>query len=260
MQPKPAKRRGGVRALAPIVRAADAAIGALLGYDEVAARVRRYVADHEAPGDDRAAFERLCVVIFAQGIGFPLVAAKIDALRSAFSSFAPSEVAGFEEARVDALVHTAGLIRNRAKIEACVENARRWVQASPEGGSYLGRIASVAAVDDAAAGWPQLVALVRGDFARIAETAARLILKRWGFFTACAHPGVRRLTQRLEVLAPNAEHADVQRLVGAAAQRIGRDPYSVEAGLALFAGVGPCRPKPDCSRCALAERCPSAFS
>ena len=41
-------------------------------------------------------------------------------------------------------------------------------------------------------------------FARIGETAARQALKRWGFFTAFAHPGSRRVLERLGFIAESA--------------------------------------------------------
>jgi hypothetical protein len=50
----------------------------------------------------------------------------------------------------------------------------------------------------------------------------------------------------------------VQLAIGAIAHQLGRDPYAVEAVLALFAALGPCRVRPQCDECALADRCPSA--
>jgi 3-methyladenine DNA glycosylase Tag len=229
---------------------------ALLGTDEVAARVRRYVAAHEAPTDDRAAFAKLCEVIFAQGLGFEVVEKHRTALSAAFHEFAPAAVAAIDEARVGALL-AEPIIRNRPKIQACIENARRFCDAAA-GGTFLARIAHLAANDDAACGWPHLVAALQKEFCRLREPTARLLLKRWGFFTALAHPGSRRLLTRLGLVDSALEGPGVQCFVGALAQAVGNDPYVIEAAFAIFAGEGPCRVEPRCAECALNERCPAA--
>ena len=255
------KARGAVaaRRLAALVRAIDTANDRALGADEVAARIRRYVGDHDAPADDRIAFARLCTVIFAQGIGYEAVTAKADALRTAFAGFDATLVAQFDDAHAASLLE-APIIRNAAKIGACVENARRWTSLAGQHGSYLGRVASLAASDDPAMGWQSLARAVRDDFVRLGDTGARQTLKRWGFFTAFAHPGVRRCVERLGVIDQSADGPGLQRLVGAAAHRLGRDPYAVEAAVAVFASAGPCRPTPKCGECALADRCPSSMA
>jgi len=255
------KARGAAaaRKLASIVRHVDRTVDHALGADETAARVRRYVGEHDAPADDRTAYARLCVVVFAQGIGYDIVMGKLSAMRAAFAQFDPASVSAFDDAQVESLLQ-APIIRNAAKIRACVENARRWVALAEKHGSNLGRIASIAAVDDPTAGWPSLANVVREDFAHVGEAAARQTLKRWGFFTAFAHPGVRRCVERLGLIDKSAEPAALQRLVGSAAHRLGRDPYAVEAALALFASAGPCKPTPKCGECGLADRCPSSVA
>jgi 3-methyladenine DNA glycosylase Tag len=250
------KRPSNARAIAALIRKVESAVDEQLGADEAARRLRHYIADHDAPADDRAAFERLCIVIFAQGLDFGTVLARAAALRAAFDGFEPASVARFDRDRVAALA-AAPIIRNEAKIGACVENARRWVDRAGDS-SYLARIADLAAKDDATAGWPALAAVLREDFTRLGDSAARQTLKRWGFFTALAHPGARRALERLGHVAAGTDDASVQRLIGGTAQKLGRDPYAVEAVLALFAGVGPCRKTPECAKCGVAERCPSA--
>ena len=178
-----ARGAGGARKLTSLVRHIDRSIDQSLGADEVAARVRRYVGEHDAPADDASAFARLCVVIFAQGIGYDTVMAKIAELKAAFGGFDPKVVGRYDEARMSALLNEP-IIRNAAKIHACVENARRWSALAEKNGTYLGRVASVAAADDPVLGWPALANVVRDDFVHFGETAARQALKRWGFFTA----------------------------------------------------------------------------
>jgi endonuclease III len=230
---------------------------ALIGTDEMAARVRRWVASHEAPRDDRAAFAKLSESIFAQGLGFEVVEKHHAALEVAFSGFAPDAVAQIDERQVGILLHEP-IIRNRAKVEACIQNARRWQELVSAGTTYLGRIAEIGTSDDAATGWPKLVAAIQEDFCRLGEPTARIVLKRWGFFTALAHPGVRRALVRLGMVDADADGPAVQRFLGAVAEASGRDVYAVEAALAIFAGVGACRAAPRCGECPLNEVCPSA--
>ena len=252
-----AKRAGDSRKLSTLVRHIERAVDSSLGADEAGARVRRYVAEHDAPPDDRVAFARLCTVVFAQGIGYEAVASRAGGFEDAFSGFRPDAVAAYDDRRVEALL-SAPIVRNAAKIKACVENARRWVTLAREHGTYLGRIANVAASDDPSTGWSALNEVLRTDFVHLGESTAGQILKRMGFFTAFAHPGARRVIERLGFSSADSPAPAVQKLIGAAAARLGRDPYAVEAALALFAGVGPCKKKPACDACELADRCPSA--
>ena len=68
----------------------------------------------------------------------------------------------------------------------------------------------------------------------------------------------KRLYERLGFVTADASTPAFQKLLGSAAHRLGRDPYALEATLALFAGIGPCKKKPACDACELADRCPSA--
>lgn len=249
---KSSKRSGARVALAalPLIERANAH---LLGLDEWQRRLRRYVATHDAPGSDEIAFERLCLTVFAQGLGPSALERHDEALRAAFQGFVPAAVARMDDAAI-AKALLQPIIRNRAKVEACVDNARRWIVKCADGGTYLSRVASVAVEDDALEGWPKLRAMLQHDFRRVGEHTARLVLKRWGFFTALPHPGCARLLDRLQA----SDDRGVQAVVATLAQRTGRDAYAMEAALALFAGMGPCQPKPQCHTCLLRATCPSA--
>ena len=80
---------------------------------------------------DTALFEALTLGVFQVGLSWRVVFGKRDAFRRAFRSFTPTRVAAMTEADVERLVHDASIIRNRAKIQATVENARAMVAASP---------------------------------------------------------------------------------------------------------------------------------
>ena len=72
-----------------------------------------------------ALFERLSLEAFQSGLSWLIILRKRPAFRAAFAGFDPATVAGFGEADVERLLSDAGIVRNRAKIEATVHNARR---------------------------------------------------------------------------------------------------------------------------------------
>jgi DNA-3-methyladenine glycosylase I len=74
-------------------------------------------------GDD-AVFELLTLEGFQAGLSWLTILRKREAFRSAFAGFRVAAVAAFDEADVARLLGDAGIVRNRAKIEATVANAR----------------------------------------------------------------------------------------------------------------------------------------
>ncbi|MEV0395477.1 DNA-3-methyladenine glycosylase I [Polymorphospora rubra] len=74
-------------------------------------------------GDD-AHFERLTLEAFQSGLSWLTILRKRDAFRAAFDGFQIKTVAGYDDSDVARLLADAGIVRNRAKIEAAVANAR----------------------------------------------------------------------------------------------------------------------------------------
>ncbi|MGP4000914.1 DNA-3-methyladenine glycosylase I [Streptomyces sp. 8N706] len=74
-------------------------------------------------GDD-ALFERLCLEAFQSGLSWLTILRRREGFRAAFRGFSIPAVAAFTEADVDRLLGDTGIIRNRAKIEASIANAR----------------------------------------------------------------------------------------------------------------------------------------
>jgi DNA-3-methyladenine glycosylase I len=73
-------------------------------------------------------FERLSLEAFQSGLSWLVILRKRPAFRAAFAGFDPAVVAGFGPADVTRLLADAGIVRNRAKIEATVHNAGRVVE------------------------------------------------------------------------------------------------------------------------------------
>jgi DNA-3-methyladenine glycosylase I len=78
--------------------------------------------------DDRALFEKLMLDGFQAGLSWITILRKRDAFRRAFAGFAPAKMARFGARDVARLMGDAGIVRNRAKIEAAVTNARAWLE------------------------------------------------------------------------------------------------------------------------------------
>jgi len=81
--------------------------------------------------EESALFEALTLGVFQVGLSWAVVFGKRDAFREAFREFDVAKVAVMTDRDVDRLVHDASIIRNRAKIQATVDNARAMVAASP---------------------------------------------------------------------------------------------------------------------------------
>ena len=86
-------------------------------------------------GDD-AVYERLVLEAFQSGLSFITILRKRPAFRKAFAGFSIEAVAQFDEADVERLMSDTGIVRNGAKVEAAIANARAAV-AVPEGVSEL---------------------------------------------------------------------------------------------------------------------------
>jgi DNA-3-methyladenine glycosylase I len=82
-------------------------------------------------GDD-ALYERLCLEAFQSGLSWLTILRKRPGFRLAFADFRIEAVADFDERDVERLLADASIVRNRAKIEASINNAR--VAAELDGG------------------------------------------------------------------------------------------------------------------------------
>jgi DNA-3-methyladenine glycosylase I len=74
--------------------------------------------------DDRGLFERLCLEAFQSGLSWLTILRKRENFRAAFRDFEIEKVAAFGPDDVTRLLADAGIVRNRAKIEAAIANAR----------------------------------------------------------------------------------------------------------------------------------------
>lgn len=80
------------------------------------------------PPDERALFELLSLEAFQAGLSWRTILGKREAFRRAFANFEADAVARFDAGDVNRLLEDAGIVRNRAKIEATIGNARALLQ------------------------------------------------------------------------------------------------------------------------------------
>ena len=84
--------------------------------------------------DERGLFERLSLEAFQSGLSWAIILRKREGFRAAFDGFDPDVVAGYDEHDVGRLLVDAAIVRNRAKIEATIANARATVDLRSRGG------------------------------------------------------------------------------------------------------------------------------
>ena len=85
--------------------------------------------------DDVRLYEKLCLEGFQSGLSWLTVLRKRENFRRAFAGFEPDKVAGFDDGDVTRLLHDAGIIRHRGKIEATIANARATLAVQADRGS-----------------------------------------------------------------------------------------------------------------------------
>jgi len=85
--------------------------------------------------DDTRLFEKICLEGFQSGLSWLTILRKRENFRKAFKSFELEAVARFNSRSVDRLLLDTGIVRNRAKIEATINNARRCLDLIDECGS-----------------------------------------------------------------------------------------------------------------------------
>jgi len=86
--------------------------------------------------DDRVQFEFLTLESAQAGLSWSTVLNKREGYRRAFAGFDPAKVAKFDAKQIEALLKDPGIIRNRLKVNAAVNNARRFLEVRKEFGTF----------------------------------------------------------------------------------------------------------------------------
>lgn len=86
--------------------------------------------------DDRKLFEFLALESFQAGLSWLTILKKRDNFRAAFNDFDYSLIAGYDENKVRELLADSGIVRNRLKILAIINNARSFLGVQKQYGSF----------------------------------------------------------------------------------------------------------------------------
>jgi DNA-3-methyladenine glycosylase I len=86
--------------------------------------------------DDRKIFEFLCLEGAQAGLNWLMILKKRENYRKAFDNFDASLVARYSEKRIARLLQDPGIVRNRLKVNAFVQNARAFLKVQEEFGSF----------------------------------------------------------------------------------------------------------------------------
>lgn len=86
--------------------------------------------------DDRKHFEFLVLESAQAGLSWITILRKRENYRKAYENFDPIKVAQYDSAKIDELMKNPGIVKNRKKIEASINNAQRFREIQKEFGSF----------------------------------------------------------------------------------------------------------------------------
>ncbi|TVM18807.1 DNA-3-methyladenine glycosylase I [Oceanidesulfovibrio indonesiensis] len=86
--------------------------------------------------EDRMLFEMLILEGAQAGLSWSTILRKREGYRQAFDNFDAAAIAGYSDAKIDELRRNPAIIRNKAKIDAAVTNARCFLEVQKEYGSF----------------------------------------------------------------------------------------------------------------------------
>jgi DNA-3-methyladenine glycosylase I len=90
--------------------------------------------------DDRGLFELLILEGAQAGLSWITILKKRAAYRAAFDRFNPGKVASYDDSKIAALLANDGIVRNRLKIHAAIQNAQSFLAVQKEFGSFDGYV------------------------------------------------------------------------------------------------------------------------
>jgi DNA-3-methyladenine glycosylase I len=96
-------------------------------------------------------FEVMTKAVFQSGISWQVVEGKWEGFRKALAGFDPARVARFKRSDVERLMDDPGIIRNRRKLEATVDNAAQMVALDEEFGGFKRYLRSHGGFEETAA-------------------------------------------------------------------------------------------------------------
>jgi DNA-3-methyladenine glycosylase I len=146
--------------------------------------------------DDDALFERLLLEINQAGLSWLTVLKKRGAFRAAYDSFAIERVAAYEDDDRARLLADPGIVRNRLKIDAAIQNARTLLSIRSEHGSFAGWLDEHHPLSK-----PDWVRVFKRTFRFTGGEITGEFLMSTGYLPGAHHPGCP-VFERVAELAP----------------------------------------------------------
>ena len=131
--------------------------------------------DRKPSGDD-AYFEIMTRVIFLAGLSWRMIDEKWPNFKKAFNNFSIAEVAKFDEKDIKRLMGDAGIVRNRAKIIATINNAKQLQNIKKEHGSFQSYLNKL----DKSNNYASVIKELGKKFSRLGPSSARIFLHTVG--------------------------------------------------------------------------------
>jgi len=91
---------------------------------------------NERPANDSVYFENMCRVIFQAGLNWQVIDGKWETIKEAFADFNIKEIACFTDSDVQGLMNDPGIVRNKGKIKAIIQNAQNFIAIEKRFGSF----------------------------------------------------------------------------------------------------------------------------
>ena len=88
------------------------------------------------PSSDQAYFENMCRIIFQAGLNWSVIDKKWPTTKKAFDEFSTEKVSRFTESDIARLMKDEGIVRNKGKISAIIQNAKEFESIKKEYGSF----------------------------------------------------------------------------------------------------------------------------
>lgn len=86
--------------------------------------------------DDRTLFEFLMLEGAQAGLSWKTILDKRENYRLAFDNFDPLRISNYDEDKVGELLSNPGIVRNKLKVNSCIQNARKFLEIQDEYGSF----------------------------------------------------------------------------------------------------------------------------
>jgi len=124
------------------------------------------------PASDDAYFENMARVIFLAGLNWKLIDEKWPNFQKAFKNFSVDQVARFDDDDVKRLMSDAGIVKNRAKIVAVINNAKQFQNIREECGSFKSYLEGL----DKSNNYALVIKELGKKFKRLGPSSARTFL------------------------------------------------------------------------------------